>query len=346
MSRRATAPARPADPRPPSAGPSADPVPSPRARSAGRGRLLVPIGLVAAAVAVGCTTVRPGPLPPPPPGPSTSSSSSSSAPASTSSSSTSSPSTTIGTGCPTAAFADLSSMPGAGSGYAAPSLSATCTATELVVSSNGMPSYAFTPMTPNPLRAQRWTWHVPLHPTPASSTTGIVNRLGTIGFTVSGLPIYGPTEGAQPASEAYGDPVANGILDPCGGHTGPAGEYHDHALRDTAACGLGASPILGYAIDGFPIYGSRGCLDVACTQVVTFTSGYVRTGDPTTQAWSAYQHRSSTDPTVLDACNGRVGPDGTYRYYATSTFPYTIGCFRGTPTAQSGAAGGPMPPMG
>ncbi|MFN8039959.1 MAG: YHYH protein [Acidimicrobiales bacterium] len=300
---------------------------------------------MAVAVAVGCTTVRPGPLPPPPPsGPS---STTSSIPATTTSTgASSSTTTTAAAGCPSAAFADLSSMPGAGSGYARPSLGVRCTATELVVTSNGMPSYAFTPMTPNPLKTQSWTWHVPLRPTPAASTTSIVNRLGTIGFTVTGLPIYGPTEGGQPASEAYGDPVANGILDTCGGHTGPAGEYHDHALRDTSACGLGASPILGYAIDGFPIYGSRGCLDVACTQVVTFTSGYVRTGDPTTQAWSAHEYRSSSDPTVLDACNGRVGPDGTYRYHATSTFPYTIGCFRGTPTTQSGAAGGPMPPMG
>ena len=49
----------------------------------------------------------------------------------------------------------------------------------------------------------------------------------------------------------------------------------------------------------------------------------------------------------LDECNGRVGPDGTYRYHATKTFPYILGCYKGTPTASApgganrGGAGGP-----
>ncbi|GLE05664.1 hypothetical protein PINS_up014704 [Pythium insidiosum] len=36
--------------------------------------------------------------------------------------------------------------------------------------------------------------------------------------------------------------------------------------------------------------------------------------------------------TGLDACNGRIGDDGTYRYHVTlNRAPYIIGCFRGTP---------------
>ncbi len=241
--------------------------------------------------------------------------------------------------CPTANFPDLSGSAGAGSGYAKPAVSVTCTSNVLMVSSNGMPSYTFVPKTPNPLRAQSWNWIVPLQPEVASSPTSVSTWFGTVGFTVTGLPIYAGMEGAQPANEAFGDPVYNGIVDTCDGHTGPAGEYHDHALNVSSACGFTSDQIVGYALDGFPIYGPNGCLDLACTQVVTFKSGWVRTGNPTTNAWSNYTYVSSDDQTVLDQCNGRIGPDGTYRYYATSTFPYTFGCFKGTPMTQLQSAG-------
>ena len=257
--------------------------------------------------------------------------------------STASTTTVVGSGC-SDDFPDLSTSPGAGSGYAKPSVSVSCSDTELLVTSNGMPGYTFVPRTPNPLGAQTWSWHIPLAPTVAAAATPVATRFGTIGFTVTGLPVYAAMEGAQPAAEAFGDPVYNGILDSCKGHTGPRSEYHYHALENTGSCLL-VQPLLGYALDGFPIYGPNGCLDVACTQVVTFRSGWVPTGNPTTNAWSNYAYQSSSDPKVLDQCNGRVGPDGTYRYYATSGFPYTIGCFKGTPVTQAGAAGGPMPPM-
>jgi hypothetical protein len=62
--------------------------------------------------------------------------------------------------------------------------------------------------------------------------------------------------------------------------------------------------------------------------------------------WNAYAFKASSSPTVLDECNGRIQPDGTYGYHATLTFPYIVGCLKGTPKTQSGAAAAPMPPMG
>ncbi|MCB9666136.1 MAG: YHYH protein [Alphaproteobacteria bacterium] len=89
-----------------------------------------------------------------------------------------------------------------------------------------------------------------------------------------------------------------------------------------------------------PIHGPQSCLDVRCSQVVTFRSGWKQTGDPTTYAWDAHTYEASSDPTVLDRCNGRVGPDGTYRYHATATFPYILGCYAGTPAENAGDDGG------
>ena len=182
--------------------------------------------------------------------------------------------------------------------------------------------------------------------------------LGYAGYTVGGTPVYGPTEG--PIPDPYGDPVYNGIMDPCQGHT--AQEYHNHALvqKCLTPAALVAepwtlpdpdptqeSPVLGFAADGFPIYGPYGCVDASCTQVVEFQSGWVQTGDPTTYAWWNHEFQASTDKTVLDECNGRIGPDGTYRYHATAGFPYVLGCYMGTPVGTNGQdAPGPAPDGG
>lgn len=240
-----------------------------------------------------------------------------------------------------ASLLDVASAPGAGAAYAAPYVAGGCSDTTFVVESNSIPHYTFVELTPNALEAVDQRWELPRDPAVAAAPTDIP-LLGQIGFTVGGLPIFGPNEAERP--DPYGDPVYNGIVDGCAGHT--AMEYHNHALVQKCLtdeglvaepwtladpAGTGESPILGWALDGFPIYGPYGCVDSDCADVVEFTSGWVQTGDPSTYAWDNHEYRASTDETVLDECNGRVGPDGTYRYHATSTFPYVLGCYAGAP---------------
>ena len=67
------------------------------------------------------------------------------------------------------------------------------------------------------------------------------------------------------------------------------------------------STILGFAFDGYGIYG--------------------------------LQDVGGRAPTNLDACNGHFGPtpdhpEGVYHYHATARFPYLLGCYAGVPTAQ------------
>ena len=263
--------------------------------------------------------------------------------------------------CPQAELLlDVAHGQGAGGSYAKPTLTGACTDSTFTATSNGMPFYTYVSMTPNALQPVNQSWTIPRNPTVAATTTA-VPLLGQVGFTVAGLPFYGPTEATQPANQIYGDPVFNGLMDGCFGHTSPQ-EYHNHALavKCLTAAALAVaepwtlpdpaatepSPIIGWALDGFAIYGPNACLDAACQQVVTVKSGYVKTGDPTTYAWKAYTYTAApNDPTVLDACNGRVGPDGTYRYHATSGFPYILGCYKGTPVASgSGSGTGPGNP--
>ncbi|NBN90592.1 MAG: YHYH protein [Actinobacteria bacterium] len=228
-------------------------------------------------------------------------------------------------------FVDLSSASGAGSAYAKPKVAASCSGDTLTVTSNGMIGYTFVAKTPNALREQAYTWKVTTTPKVAASSTSIENQLGTIAFTVTGLPIYGPTEGPVPQAEAFGDPVYNNILDTCKGHTGYNGDYHYHAILSINSCYLDET-IVGYANDGFPIYSNPG---------YTYTSGYKMTGIPKSYSWKAYSYVGGGANT-LDECNGRTDENGGYRYYITETFPYVIGCYKGTPTRQVGAAAAPM----
>jgi hypothetical protein len=248
--------------------------------------------------------------------------------------------------CPSAKFLNLSKSVGAGAGYAKPSQKVTCTTNEVVVTSNNMISFPFVKKTPHSLAPQNLIVKFPRSPKVAATPTNVVNMLGTAGVTVSGLLIYPITEGAIPVESAFGDPYYNQMLDTCGGHTGPASEYHYHVLMTIAICNLKNTAVLGYAIDGFPIYGPTGCLDVKCTKKAAVKSGYVQIGNPQKNVWNAYKYSATPSSTVLDECNGRVQPDGTYGYHATLSFPYIFGCFKGTPTTQTGGAAAPMPAMG
>ena len=274
--------------------------------------------------------------------------------------------------CGESLFLPVSEYSGPGEAYPAPELAVSCTEETRVVTSNGIPHYTYQSTTPNGLEAQNFQWEVPLNPVVADSTTDLP-CLGTVGYSINGIPIYGPNEGPFP--DPYGDPVANGVMDWCQGHTGGDADYHYHALIESCLQveegSTDPSPVLGFALDGFPIYGPRGCLDEACDTVVTFQSAWepvegfrdsctsdvdcaegavcadavvdgaiIQACVSADYAWDTHVLGETTGETTLDACNGRIGPDGTYRYHATSTFPYILGCFRGTATNAGGPMGG------
>lgn len=232
--------------------------------------------------------------------------------------------------CPMDTFLDVSDYDGAGEGYPKPYLNVYCDDEFVYVNSNGIPHYSFVQTTPNALSEQDHLWEIPLNPKSASQTSEIP-LLGAIGFSVNGLPIYGPNEGAHP--DPYGDPVYNDILDSCLGHTAQRGDYHYHAFElSCLALNIGnykESPILGYALDGFPIYGPYGCVDDECSEIIEFQSSWIKTGDPTTYAWDNYDYVANNDPTYLDQCNGRYDQKLGYHYRATENFPYLLGCYTG-----------------
>ncbi|NOH24127.1 YHYH protein [Vibrio europaeus] len=134
-------------------------------------------------------------------------------------------------------------------------------------------------------------------------------------------------------------------------HVQPTGEYHYHgnpvAMFVQDCAGGAASPVIGFAADGFPIYGS--CfVDSSTSQVRKATSSYrlktgarVDVGSYTAPvvggnvASSNYdgQFRGDWEYSVglgdLDECNGMT-VNGQYGYFVTDAFPWVINCFKGS----------------
>lgn len=159
---------------------------------------------------------------------------------------------------------------------------------------------------PNPISAQNVLLRLDATPQLAAQPSCV--PMGMIGFALSGAAIYN-------ALDARGkDAPAHEILDKCGGHPQQQGEYHYHdepsCVADTNSGPNGHSDLLGYALDGFGIYGNSESSGVTLT---------------------------SSD---LDECHGHVGPiewDGKivemYHYHFTEDYPYAVSCFAGEVSA-------------
>ena len=145
---------------------------------------------------------------------------------------------------------------------------------------------------------------------------------------------------------------ADWLLDPLGtetkfgadahnAHTQPDGTYHYHgnplAMFDDEPGDQG-SPVIGFAADGFPIYGSY-FLDSETNEVRKVVSGYElksgsRPGPDSFDPGGSYdgtyiQDYEFTGNGDLDACNG-MAVNGNYGYYVTDSYPWLMACFSGT----------------
>lgn len=218
------------------------------------------------------------------------------------------------------------------SAYPAPSLTVTCDNTNMVVKSNGIPNFEFVRVNPNDLKAQNYTWNIPLTPTTGASRS--VPLGGAVAVAVNGVPIFGPTEAPN---DGYKDPYEQGILDYCNGHPAQRGDYHFHVNATCLTDKLKATTpgvVVGYAFDGWPILTPYVCADASCSSTKKLRSSWQLTSPSQTAAWSRNSYVAGAGD--LDRCNGKVQADGSYAYYATDAFPYFIGCYIGDLSNSTG----------
>ncbi len=124
-------------------------------------------------------------------------------------------------------------------------------------------------------------------------------------------------------------------------HPSPDGTYHYHgspnAMFDDEP-GENGSPVIGFAADGFPIFGSY-FLDPETNTVRKVISGYElkegsRPGPDDNDPGGEYDGMYNNDYEFtgngdLDECNGMT-VNGQYGYYITDSYPWIIKCFSGT----------------
>ena len=234
------------------------------------------------------------------------------------------------------------------------------------ITSNALPNHDFNTRGARfvtPVRETQTTLTVPRTPSVAAKPTPLSQRsydavlLNGVVVDLLSAGCYRPDDrradangnvhvGCTPRDSWLVDPLGPGAdfgTDAHNAHTQPDGRYHYHgnpmALFDDKPSSEG-SPVIGFAADGFPIYGSY----------FVDTTGTLR------KARSGYELRNGTRPAGrqgpggrydgtyiddyqftgagdLDECNGMT-VDGQYGYYVTDSYPWMLNCFKGSPDAS------------
>jgi len=203
-------------------------------------------------------------------------------------------------------------------------VSITFSGDNMTIQSNGVPShetldfYAVGNRVINDSTAsQNYSFTLPLQPQLAASTTN--TGAGIIGIAISGAAFFNPYEGDQVTYALESNFNVDGapFIDPCNGHATPNnGMYHYHGIPYCISDAIDTpgqhSRLVGYLLDGFPIYGP--------------------------------QDASGVTPSNLDACNGHFGStpelsEGIYHYHTTAVRPYVPTCYAGEVTVTRGPRG-------
>jgi hypothetical protein len=147
-------------------------------------------------------------------------------------------------------------------------------------------------LNPNRIAQQNYTFRIPLNPTASSNHPA--TPLGPIGLALNGVPLYNQYNGQnRPLS------VEIDSFDQYNGHPAQAGDYHYHVEPVALTAKNGSSALIGFLLDGFPVYGP------------------VENGKRITTADLDELHGHKT--VTADY------PQGIYHYHVTSEDPYING---------------------
>ena len=214
---------------------------------------------------------------------------------------------------------------------------------------------------PNSIQARSKTYRVAANPVYKEQAYAL--GLWPFGVAINGVPFdpgaaefWRRDRNSGWQYEALGGAVNLGV-DRNNAHVQPDGTYHYHGIP----FGLleqfnhdSGPALLGYAADGFPIYGPLGYInpDDMNSRLVELRSSYqVKQGNRNGGPGGRYDGSFVQDYGYLeglgdlDDCNGRFGvtpdyPEGTYYYVLTGQFPFIPRCFHGEPD-RSFMRGGP-----
>lgn len=156
-----------------------------------------------------------------------------------------------------------------------------------------------------PVPAKDYAAPIPLTPVLEETPK---TRDAALGVAINGVPIFDYTGGGEMttddlyAHQPHDDTLLTQQLDVCGGHAGRGDDYHYHAkpvCMIEQMQNAGDEAIIGWAYDGFPIYGDNN------------------------------PDGSAIAVDVLDVCNGQADETFGYRYHTSAEAPYIVQCLMG-----------------
>lgn len=241
-------------------------------------------------------------------------------------------------------------------------------ADNVYVAATCIPGYDIGPWAGNPNTPANQNFVFKFTRNPMKNNGALVNTpLGHIGIWTNGVSVFNAKDAMSWQNQGIWNRnaiVAEGpSFDACLGHPAPNGEYHNHlnptCLYDDSDEG-NHSPIVGYAFDGFPIYGCFGYANAdGAGGIKRMKSSYrkrnitVRETKPDGTQLPSNQFGPAVNSTYplglyledfeyvpgsgdLDEHNGRFSitpeyPNGIYCYYITldqagvAEYPYIIG---------------------
>lgn len=236
------------------------------------------------------------------------------------------------------------------------------------IQANGIPNHETgdfpNPHNPNSISPQDYDYRVPMQPKLAERP--IPYFMQVFGIAVNGVvfdPFAAEWWKGDPGSGWQYEPRGGAIdlgLDQSNAHVQPNGAYHYHGipngLVDKLNGGQAKMTLLGWAADGFPIYGPWAYSDAgnSGSELKKLTSSYaIKAGmRPAQSPGGVYDGSFVQDYEYiegsgdLDANNGRNGvtpefPQGTYYYVLTEGYPFIPRQYAGEPDASFQRRGGP-----
>lgn len=253
-------------------------------------------------------------------------------------------------------------------GYLTNVLEVHYTTADVYVACTCIPGYDIGPWTGNPNTPanQDFTFKITRNPVPNTGT--LVNTpLGHIGVWRNGVSIFNARDGMSYNNQGVWNRDAlvfeGSSFDACLGHPAPNGEYHHHVNPSclyNAGDDTEHARLIGYAFDGFPIYGAYGFANTDGTGGIARMRSSYRLRDITARttlpngttlnpgqygpaiggqyALGAFVEDYEFVPGLgdLDVHNGRFCvtpeyPDGIYAYFVTidaegaPAYPYVLG---------------------
>jgi len=157
----------------------------------------------------------------------------------------------------------------------------------------------------NTVNTFSYTFKIPLNPKVA--TTHKALGAATIGVAINGVPFFNQYQ-------MQGNLISPGAgeytsFDLYGGHPTPFNEYHYHIEPNYLTTNKGSSALIGFLLDGFPVYGPvEGGKTITNTDLDAYHGHIAVTAD---YPAGIYHYHTTSEPPYING-NGYYGTPGTW----------------------------------